>query len=392
MLNKLLYSLLLIISCTTLFSQSCGYQSSYYPRLSSQEASRNTRMLYVAVVVHLIESEDGSTFISNQQVLDQISALNRDFNQQNHEWRGLPNAIKNTAGKANITFYLAQQTPSGEPTNGITRTTNAWENMSTADVFHTSRGGHDAWPTDQYLNIWVADLPQRLLGFASSPLDAGSFSDGVVLNKRVFGLASGPFSMGRSLVHEVGHYLGLLHPWGHRAEECQEDDGVQDTPPQYAAHFGCPPRELMGCETARPSYWNFMDYTPDCCMALFTHGQIRIMRDVLQQARHTLVSYGEEHYQALGSLFTEAQIVIYPNPAMHYVSIDWSAQSEHSSQSYELLQVYDQYGRVVINIPLSPGRDRTELCVHQLPAGSYSLFLLGEGQERHHAGRLVRAR
>ncbi|WP_367389070.1 M43 family zinc metalloprotease [Lewinella sp. LCG006] len=392
---KFLLSLAMIfLSSSFTIGQTCTYTSDYYPSRIIPSKSRTPSPLYVAIVVHIIEQKSQvQPFLSDRQVINQISALNRDYNLKNNEWSGLPTLIKNTIGNANIVFYLARETPDGLPSSGITRTTDYDGNNPLEDVFFTNRGGHDPWPGIHYLNIWVMDFPDSydgILGFSSSPNDIGLVSDGVVINSRAFGLSPAPFILGRSLVHEIGHYLGLLHPWGHLSGECSEDDGIIDTPIQSSGHKGCPPQENMGCETDDPIYWNFMDYTPDCCMALFTQGQVAVMRHVLQNIRTSLTTYGEQNFSEELPILSNHTISVYPNPAMDYFSIDWSLMILKEGVFIKSILIYDLSGKKVTEISVSPARNRSELCTMELPRGLLTLIIEDSEHTAHYAGKLIR--
>lgn len=347
--------------------------------------------LFIAVAVHIIELEGAENQISDRAVFDQIAVLNRDFNALNHEWRSLPAAMKAVVGSANVHFFLPTVSPSGMPSKGIIRTTTMREDLwSTGDIYSTDDGGQDPWPGDQYLNVWVTNLTEGLLGFSTSPEDIGERSDGVIISSRAFGIRpeNKKSGFGRSLVHEIGHYLGLLHPWGIMAGECEEDDGIADTPSQEEAHRGCPPQENKGCADSEPIYWNYMDYTSDCCMALFTEGQVETMRYVLENQRSSLVDFGAQiNEQSYEPAFT-AEVVIYPNPATTYFSVDWSILPLEQGTFFQSLRIYDMSGKELIRMPLSSGRKRIELCTDILPKGVFLLLLQNNNGEMHNAGKL----
>ena len=112
---------------------------------------------------------------------------------------------------------MASEDPNGNTTTGITRTATSQSSFSTNDgVKYSSSGGVDAWNTSEYLNIWVCDLSGGLLGYAQFPGGTAS-SDGVVCDYAYFGnmgTATPPYDQGRTLTHEIGHWLNLRHIWG----------------------------------------------------------------------------------------------------------------------------------------------------------------------------------
>ena len=214
---------------------------------------------------------------------------------------------------AQIEFKLAKIDPNGNATTGITRTSTTTSDFAASGttkdrVKSSSTGGRNPWNTQRYLNIWVCNLttPTDIMGYSTFPADFSTSPnlDGVVIHFNYFGKAgtSPPYNKGRTTTHEVGHWLDLRHIWGD-SSSCSVDDGVSDTPTQSAStpktHPNCPnfPR-TDACTNQSPGimFMNFMDYTDDGCMNLFTNGQIARMRAVFDNQngirRQMLVSAG----------------------------------------------------------------------------------------------------
>jgi len=136
-----------------------------------------------------------------------------------------------------------------------------------------SSGGSNAWPTNQYLNIWVCNMSGGILGYAQFPGGAAA-TDGVVIGYTCFGTtgtAQAPFNRGRTGTHEVGHWLNLRHIWG---DATCGNDLVSDTPVHNTSNYGCPshPRS-NSCGTSAEMFMNYMDYVDDACMQMFSNGQ-----------------------------------------------------------------------------------------------------------------------
>lgn len=252
--------------------------------------------LQVQVVVHIVW-RDITENISDAQIHSQIDALNRDFNQTN--LMALPKDFQHLAAQVNIHFCLASIDPQGFPSTGITRTQTSQEAIGIAiapgqrqAIHYSNHGGQDGWPPDKYINIWVGNLA-GLYGRASMPGGARHpEEDGLVIDTRYFGMVGRvayPYHLGRTLVHEMGHYLGLDHPWGAIQNECIEDDGISDTPPQLGPHLGCPPHPQPGC-FGPAMFMNFMELGDDPCLLAFTAGQVAVMRQVLMEVRSGLLS------------------------------------------------------------------------------------------------------
>jgi hypothetical protein len=243
--------------------------------------------IIIPVVVHVVYNSSAQN-ISDAQINSQIQVLNEDFRRLNADRTNTPSAFASVAGDANIEFRLAKIDPNGNPTTGITRTQTSVSGFSqTSDnVKFTNSGGRNAWNTQRYLNIWVCNFSNDgLKGYATFPdqLSTNPNNDGVVISFKWFGRngsAEFPYDRGRTATHELGHWLNLRHIWGD-AHNCSATDHVNDTPNQYEQHWGCPSFPTTDdCTTSNPGimFMNYMDYTNDACMNLFTNGQIARMR------------------------------------------------------------------------------------------------------------------
>ena len=266
---------------------------------AKRPAALRTNHVVIPVVVHVVHLPTDNTIgsrtnISDAQILEQIEILNQDFRKLNTaQIEALPEDFKNLAADTHIEFVLAKQDPEGLPTTGIVRVEAKRNSYSMS--FDLELKSLSQWPSDQYLNIYSAPLEGTLLGYAQLPesdilegLDelAGEESDGVVITYDFFGKggSAAEASLGRTLTHEVGHYFGLRHIWGDGS--CNEDDFVEDTPPVEAAHYNCPssPNAYLACDNNPAMYQNYMDYTEDKCMALFTLGQAARMEVILNNS------------------------------------------------------------------------------------------------------------
>lgn len=233
--------------------------------------------------------------ISTEQILSQIKVLNDDFRRENSDTVNTPEAFRHLAGSLNIQFKLASVDPHGNPTNGITRTYTEKEQFSgysggyySDSMKYTSKGGRDAWDNKKYLNIWVCNI-SKFLGYGTYPEQNGNHSprDGVVVKYYYFGTTGNvmraPFNKGRTLTHEVGHWLGLPHIFGF-SSGCYSDDFIDDTPKQYDQTVSCSTfPKVDQCTPQAPGimFMNYMDYTDDGCKNMFTKGQVERMLSVL---------------------------------------------------------------------------------------------------------------
>lgn len=231
-------------------------------------SNRTNGVIRIPVVVHVIY-KNTSENLSDDQIKAQIAILNQDFRRlntnQNNRW--------SQADDMKIEFCLASIDPKGAATNGITRTQTSASSFSVSSDFvkYDQRGGKNAWSAGEYLNIWIADITGTALGYAQFP-GGSAVTDGVVIDFKYFGNGSHtafPYNLGRTATHEVGHWLNLKHIWG--AGNCTTDDLVNDTPMASGPHFGCQvgAASCSGINMVE----NYMDYSDDVCMNLFTKGQ-----------------------------------------------------------------------------------------------------------------------
>ncbi len=284
-------------------------------RSTASRTAINYPVVTIPVVVHIVHNTKEED-IGDSQVFSQLQVLNDDYRKKNTDSSLVPTPWKHLAADAKIEFRLDKYDPDGKPSNGITRTkTNTDQFVQGTDsngnpypekVKFTDQGGKDGWDSTRYLNIWVCNIRSEeggfgggtLLGYAQFP--GGPLeTDGVVIYYKAFGINEivlPEFNLGRTTVHEVGHWLGLRHIWGHDFfDHCSGTDNIPDTPNQASANTGKPsfPSFDQTCDGTGPNgtmFMNYMDYTDDVSMYMFTMGQIAKMRSVLSTSRSTLLT------------------------------------------------------------------------------------------------------
>lgn len=244
----------------------------------SQNARIDGSIITIPVVVHVLY-RNSTENISVAQIQSQLDVLNEDFRRTN------PDADNtwSQAADSEIQFCLTTIDPNGNTTTGITRKQVTRQDWGTSDdMKRTSTGGVNPWNTSAYLNMWI--VPQMtsggntILGYAQFP-GGSAATDGVVMGYNYFGRVgnvSAPFDGGRTTTHEVGHFLNLRHIWGDA--NCG-NDFVSDTPTHQTSNGGCPVGQVSCGSTDMVQ--NYMDYTNDSCMNLFTQGQKARMRATL---------------------------------------------------------------------------------------------------------------
>ncbi len=254
-------------------------------------------VLTIPVVFHICHSGEAvgtGRNISLAKIQQQLQVLNQDFSKTNTDIGQVPAQFQGIAANSEIQFCLAAIDPSGAPTTGVTR--HLYSNISSTNYIENTIKPATSWNALKYLNIWVLEMPQAggggfVLGYAylPEPSMVGSNIDGFAVDYRYVGADTPNRILGRTATHEIGHYLGLLHPWGMNEGECQgsagaEDDGIADTPfssdPNYT-----PASQICNSTPTQCGHVifgdNFMDYADDPCMHAFSNGQKTVMRAVV---------------------------------------------------------------------------------------------------------------
>ena len=286
---------------SAVFGQKCGHdqleqevkrlfpayesaENEFIQNIDFDNDSKTEATVYkIPVVVHIIW-DDISDNISDKQVRDAIAVLNEDFRRMNADTTNTRSIFANVATDCEIEFELAQLNPQGNCTSGITRTQSALSTNANNIVKSLI-----SWPNTKYMNIWVVnsiDLGSSgsgtVLGYAYKPNPGqGTTFDGLVVRHDRMGRIGTGTSAGRTLTHEAGHYLGLDHPF---KGGCFSGDNCADTPPVVEASFGCN-LNANTCSNDNPDQLdqieNYMDYSDDNCMNMFTQDQRAIMRSNL---------------------------------------------------------------------------------------------------------------
>lgn len=247
----------------------------------------------IPVVVHIIQQTNGTGAISDSRVHSQIEVLNEDF-------QAISGSLGAPGTDVQIEFYLAEFDENGNPTTGITRSTNnTWYNDG-GSYYNTL-----AWDTNRYLNIYTNSASGNLGYVPTLPQGgiAGSNSDRVVVLHSTFGRNAplNPFHLGRTTTHEVGHYLGLEHTFsGGCSNSYTSGDLILDTNPESSPTFGCP-GSRTSCGSQAP-FHNYMDYSDDICMNQFTPEQANRMRC-------SLINYRPDLYELAAGPCSAADLV-----------------------------------------------------------------------------------
>lgn len=307
----------------------------------------------IPVVVHVVYKTAGQN-VSTAQIQSQIDVLNEDFRALNSDILPGNHPFAGVVADCNIEFCLASLDPQGNPTTGITRTVttaNDYGGSNQDDVKFTSAGGHDNWDPTRYLNIWVCNLGNQLLGYATFPdeLSTSPEYDGVVINYTAFGVGGAsiaPNDLGRTATHEIGHWLFLYHIWGDA--NCG-DDLVGDTELAEAENYGCPSfpsnaNNSCGAGANGEMFMNYMDYVDDACMNMFTVGQGNRMQSALSNYRSDLYTGVCGGSAGTGDASPLGLVHISPNPGTGLFQLELP---QAKGRGYQVT-VYNTIGQEVL--------------------------------------------
>ena len=323
----------------------------------------------IPVVFHMLY-HDTSQYLDDTVIQSQLDVINEDYRRTNPDSGQTPLAFRAVAADCEIEFCLAKRTPSGQPTTGIIHKYTIDTAFSNYDeTKFSSSGGDDAWDATRYLNIWVAAFTnQNFLGLGTFPGGDPQY-DGVVINYKACGRIGSHllphYNKGRSLTHEIGHWLNLLHVWGDDGNTCNADDNISDTPLQSAENYGCPSYpKTDNCTSSFPGimFMNYLDYTDDECMNAFTEGQKTRMLAALNIDRSSILSSNGCVPVGIEENDLRRFFKVYPNPVVDKLFIN---------------SIQDQNIKTEISITGMLGE--TVIPEHLLSAGGIDLSMLSAG-------------
>jgi hypothetical protein len=284
---------------------------------STNQTARLSGPVYIPIVFHIVMQDPN--LVTDAQISAQLDTLNRDFFGTNSDSVKVPYYFKALFGRSNIQFCLAQRTPDGDSTNGIERVTTGKKSFDFDDnVKHNFSAGADAWNTDKYYNVWICTLSNSILGFGTFPNDPSTDASdqGIVIDYHTLpGGTPGNFSEGKTLTHETGHYFNLYHIWGDDFGACTGTDYVDDTPNQ--GDFTSGSRTGVVTDSCNQTatgimYQNYMDYTDDPSLVMFTLQQVDRMETALTIYRPGLLTSNGCQRVVLGNYDAQLRAVNQP--------------------------------------------------------------------------------
>ncbi|MCB9287007.1 MAG: PKD domain-containing protein [Lewinellaceae bacterium] len=370
--------------------------------IQAYEQEHNVRspqeVITIPVIVHVVHN--GQTVgsgpnISQAQVQSQIDVLNEDYRRAGAGFNNHP-----AGADVEIQFALALVDPEGNPLPepGIDRINGgrpSWEDSAIETILKPNT----YWDPNRYCNIWTVQFggqTAELLGYAQFPslstlpgLDQNmgpARTDGVVIRWQSFGRTGNltpPYNRGRTATHEIGHWLGLRHIWGDG--DCSVDDFCNDTPPAGQPNYSCV--EVNSCPGgARDMIENYMDYTEDACMSIFTNDQKARIRTVMDNSpRRKELKSSTVHLGGGPSGAPVASFDVSRRGACSGESITFTGQASNNPTSWQW-QFFDDGGNLLATF------DGQQQTITFNSPGIYSVVLTvsnGSGSDEVEANNLI---
>ena len=379
-----------------------GYKAAVdkaFTTAQNHKVNRSGGVYTIPVVFHIVW-KDPKENLDDSIIQSQIDVLNEDYSRTNPDAGNTRPVFDSVAGDAMIQFQL-KEVIRVQTTNTFSTGFSA---LPDSLIKETAFGGDDAADPARNLNIWIINIAPsflgQLLGYAYPPAALANWPvgqeapklgwEGVVLDYRTIGRNNpNPLSIqgggtqvvrGRTATHEIGHYLGLRHIWGDGGifgpNDCMQSDGIDDTPFANAqSNFDCntTSNTCTGIEThynadVPDMIENYMDYSAETCMNLFTRGQADLMRGVLENQRAELPVVNT----SITTVKNAIEFSVFPNPSAGIFRLKVAGINDNTK-----IEVKNFLGETILNTTAVNGT--TTLDLREVPNGIYTVEVVASG-------------
>lgn len=377
----------------------------------NRSASKTTADVVIPVVFHVIVTESqlnemGDTAGVYDRIDSQLEVINEDFSATNSDISGVPTAFQSLIGDANISFAVARINPQGKAQFGVEFLIKpsgftGFSALSPSPK-RSAEGGMDPWDNTKYLNVWVTPITAggggsgQVLGYAFNADYAQQvYGDkqlaGVVMHNLTLGrrtsigqkFYTASTDKGRTLTHELGHFFNIWHIWGNTQPgtggNCNDDDGIDDTPRQQDANFSCPlgvkANCTLGSHPGGEMYMNFMDYSGDRCVKMFTVQQVARMRAEIAVGgtNRTLTEHPELTWwpSDVSKVEYNNTVQIGPNPGNGHLNIFFVDKYN----TLDAISVTNMMGQIVKKQLVQSQVNNYSIDISNMPKGMYVVHL-----------------
>lgn len=351
--------------------------------IQNHKAVKSGTVVVIPVVFHIVYNT-ASQNLPDGVIQEQMAILNADYAKMNADTVNVPAIWKSIAANTMIQFRLADFDTLGNPTTGIIHTATAVTSFANSPSDHkinfTTLGGANAWNRNHYLNIWVCNLGTGILGYTQMPGAGTASKDGCVINCMAVGKtgATAPYNLGRTVTHEVGHWFNLIHTWGDDFGYCYGTDYVADTPNEADANYSNYPVYTVKTDSCSPNapgfmWQNYLNYTDDAGMCMFTAGQVQRMQAALHGPRDSILTSPAIWPAAVREIALNTSISVYPTPSTGVVYLKLNNPFGKGK-----ISVFDISGNLVYKSVAERLESETILDLGSLSQGVYFLEISSE--------------